>query len=172
MTMPDILINTENIFLNRGICELLSEIAKEEHIREPYSVVDCSTDILGPIDMLFTEMAAGEHYLCHPFFKKLPPHTSIFIFVATDSALQVEQLPLCLRDATFISMNSGLRRVKNQIAKRLTESTTSSCGGLERQQTLCQMPSVNLDQITTLYYRCDQNGNEQSADSAKTGHQS
>ncbi|HBT5043078.1 TPA: helix-turn-helix transcriptional regulator, partial [Klebsiella pneumoniae] len=22
MTMPDILINTENIFLNRGICEL------------------------------------------------------------------------------------------------------------------------------------------------------
>ncbi len=106
MTMPDILINTENIFLNRGICELLSEIAKEEHIREPYSVVDCSTDILGPIDMLFTEMAAGEHYLCHPFFKKLPPHTSIFIFVATDSALQVEQLPLCLRDATFISMNS------------------------------------------------------------------
>ncbi|HHG2178981.1 TPA: helix-turn-helix transcriptional regulator, partial [Klebsiella pneumoniae] len=23
MTMPDILINTENIFLNRGICELL-----------------------------------------------------------------------------------------------------------------------------------------------------
>ncbi|HDV0472238.1 TPA: helix-turn-helix transcriptional regulator, partial [Klebsiella pneumoniae] len=49
MTMPDILINTENIFLNRGICELLSEIAKEEHIREPYSVVDCSTDILGPI---------------------------------------------------------------------------------------------------------------------------
>lgn len=118
--MPDILINTENIFLNRGICELLSEIAKEEHIREPYSVVDYSTDILGPIDMLFTEMAAGEHYLCHPFFKKLPPHTSIFIFVATDSALQVEQLPLCLRDATFISMNSDLRRVKNQIAKRLT----------------------------------------------------
>lgn len=79
MTMPDILINTENIFLNRGICELLSEIAKEEHIREPYSVVEYSTDILGPIDMLFTEMAAGEHYLCHPFFKKLPPHTSIFI---------------------------------------------------------------------------------------------
>ncbi len=96
MTMPDILINTENIFLNRGICELLSEIAKEEHIREPYSVVDYFTDILGPIDMLFTEMAAGEHYLCHPFFKKLPPHTSIFIFVATDSALQVEQLPLVL----------------------------------------------------------------------------
>ncbi|KDI63861.1 hypothetical protein AE85_05163 [Klebsiella pneumoniae CHS 29] len=105
MTMPDILINTENIFLNRGICELLSEIAKEEHIREPYSVVDYFTDILGPIDMLFTEMAAGEHYLCHPFFKKLPPHTSIFIFVATDSALQVEQLPLCLGDATLEGAN-------------------------------------------------------------------
>ena len=145
MTMPDILINTENIFLNRGICQLLSEIAKEEHIREPYSVVDYSTDILGPIDMLFTEMAAGEHYLCHPFFKKLPPHTSIFIFVATDSALQVEQLPLCLRDATFISMNSDLRRVKNQIAKRLTESTTSSCGGLEKDSRRCvKCPRLTL----------------------------
>ncbi len=145
MTMPDILINTENIFLNRGICQLLSEIAKEEHIREPYSVVDYSTDILGPIDMLFTEMAAGEHYLCHPFFKKLPPHTSIFIFVATDSALQVEQLPLCLRDATFISMNSDLRRVKNQIAKRLTESTTFSCGGLEKDSRRCvKCPRLTL----------------------------
>ncbi|HDE2225228.1 TPA: helix-turn-helix transcriptional regulator, partial [Klebsiella pneumoniae] len=145
MTMPDILINTENIFLNRGICELLSEIAKEEHIREPYSVVDYFTDILGPIDMLFTEMAAGEHYLCHPFFKKLPPHTSIFIFVATDSALQVEQLPLCLGDATFISMNSDLRRVKNQIAKRLTESTTSSCGGLEKDSRRCvKCPRLTL----------------------------
>ena len=79
MTMPDILINTENIFLNRGICELLSEIAKEEHIREPYSVVDCSTDILDPIDMLFTEMAAGEHYLCHPFFKNFL-RTRLFYF--------------------------------------------------------------------------------------------
>jgi hypothetical protein len=46
-----------------------------------------STDILDPIDMLFTEMAAGEHFLCHPFFKKHPPHTSIFIFVATASGL-------------------------------------------------------------------------------------
>ncbi len=145
MTMPDILINTENIFLNRGICELLSEIAKEEHIREPYSVVDYSTDILDPIDMLFTEMAAGEHFLCHPFFKKHPPHTSIFIFVATDSALQVERLPLCLRDATFISINTDLRRVKNQIAKRLTESTTSSCGGLEKDSRRCvKCPRLTL----------------------------
>ncbi len=138
MTMPDILINTENIFLNRGICELLSEIAKEEHIREPYSVVRTIPQIYsGPIDMLFTEMAAGEHYLCHPFFKKLPPHTSIFIFVATDCALQVERLPLCLGDATFISMNSDLRRVKNQIAKRLTESTTASSSGLEKDSRRC-----------------------------------
>lgn len=145
MTMPDILINTENIFLNRGICELLSEIAKEEHIREPYSVVDYSTDILGPIDMLFTEMAAGEHYLCHPFFKKLPPHTSIFIFVATDCALQVERLPLCLGDANFISMNSVLRRVKNQIAKRLTESTTASSSGLEKDSRRCvKCPRLTL----------------------------
>ncbi|PLM98395.1 helix-turn-helix transcriptional regulator, partial [Klebsiella pneumoniae] len=91
------------------------------------------------------EMAAGEHYLCHPFFKKLPPHTSIFIFVATDSALQVEQLPLCLRDATFISMNSDLRRVKNQIAKRLTESTTSSCSGLEKDSRRCvKCPRLTL----------------------------
>lgn len=80
MTMPDILINTENIFLNRGICELLSEIAKEEHIREPYSVVDYFTDILGPIDMLFTEMAAGEHYLCHPFFQKTSSAHVYFYF--------------------------------------------------------------------------------------------
>lgn len=86
MTMPDILINTANIFLNRGICELLSEIAKEEHIREPYSVVDYSTDILDPIDMLFTEMAAGEHFLCHPFFKSTL-RTRLFLFSSPPTAL-------------------------------------------------------------------------------------
>ncbi|MDY9961037.1 hypothetical protein M1V88_28675, partial [Klebsiella pneumoniae] len=32
MTMPDILINTENIFLNRGICELLREGANKQVI--------------------------------------------------------------------------------------------------------------------------------------------
>ncbi|EPJ5935786.1 TPA: helix-turn-helix transcriptional regulator, partial [Klebsiella pneumoniae] len=58
---------------------------------------------------------------------------------------QVEQLPLCLRDATFISMNSDLRRVKNQIAKRLTESTTSSCGGLEKDSRRCvKCPRLTL----------------------------
>ncbi|MDS7739679.1 hypothetical protein NXH48_29055, partial [Klebsiella pneumoniae] len=30
--MPDILINTENIFLNRGICELLRESANKQVI--------------------------------------------------------------------------------------------------------------------------------------------
>lgn len=80
-----------------------------------------------------------------PVFQKLPPHTSIFIFVATDSALQVERLPLCLRDATFISMNSDLRRVKNQIAKRLTESTTSSSSGLEKDSRRCvKCPRLTL----------------------------
>ncbi len=67
--------------------------------------------------MLLTEMAAGEHYLCHPFFKKLPPHTSIFIFVATDCALQVERLPLCLGDANFISMNSDFAPRKKSDCK-------------------------------------------------------
>lgn len=80
-----------------------------------------------------------------PVFQKLPPHTSIFIFVATDSALQVEQLPLCLGDATFISMNSDLRRVKNQIAKRLTESTTASSSGLEKDSRRCvKCPRLTL----------------------------
>ena len=95
--------------------------------------------------MLCTEMAACEHYLCHPLFKKLPPHTSIFIFVATDCALQVERLPLCLGDANFISMNSDLRRVKNQIAKRLTESTTASSSGLEKDSRRCvKCPRLTL----------------------------
>ncbi|MGF7620008.1 LuxR C-terminal-related transcriptional regulator [Klebsiella pneumoniae] len=52
---------------------------------------------------------------------------------------------LCLGDATFISMNSDLRRVKNQIAKRLTESTTSSCGGLEKDSRRCvKCPRLTL----------------------------
>jgi hypothetical protein len=105
MTMPDILINTENIFLNRGICELLSEIAKEEHIREPYSVVDYSTDILVRL-ICCSQKWPLVNIIYATRFSKIPPHTSIFIFVATDSALQVERLPLCLRDATFISINA------------------------------------------------------------------
>ncbi|WP_258963190.1 helix-turn-helix transcriptional regulator, partial [Klebsiella pneumoniae] len=78
----------------------------------------------------------------------LPENPASYRVVRTKSYLfnkAVEQLPLCLRDATFISMNSDLRRVKNQIAKRLTESTTSSCGGLEKDSRRCvKCPRLTL----------------------------
>lgn len=54
ITMTNIFINTENIFLNRGVCELLIEVAKEENICTPFSILQYSPDTLGQIDMLFT----------------------------------------------------------------------------------------------------------------------
>lgn len=117
--MADFLINTENMFLKRGICELLIEIANEENISTPFSLQEYSPDTIGQTDVLFTEMATGDHYLRQPIFKKIPRQTSIFVFVPIANAVQVDRLPLCLRDATFISMNTVLRSIKNQIAKRL-----------------------------------------------------
>ncbi len=83
--MPDILINTENIYLKRGICELLIEIAIEENICTPFSLHEYSSDIISQTDVLFTEMETGEHYLCHPYFKKIPQQTPVFVFVPSDS---------------------------------------------------------------------------------------
>ena len=118
-TMAEFLINTENIFLKRGICELLIEIANEENISTPFSLQEYSPDTIGQTDVLFTEMETDEHYLCHPFYKKIPVATSVFVFVPSASAVRVDRLPQCLCDATFISMNTVLRSIKNQIAKRL-----------------------------------------------------
>lgn len=145
ITMTNIFINTENIFLNRGVCELLIEVAKEENICTPFSILQYSPDTLGQIDMLFTEMTTGEHYLCHPVFKKIPEHTSIFIFVPTDSAMQVDRIPYCLRDATFISINTGLHRIKNQIAKHLMESTASIASSQVKDSRRCvKCPRLTL----------------------------
>lgn len=68
--MPDFLINTENIYLKRGICELLIEIAIEENICTPFSLHEYSSDIISQTDVLFTEMETGEHYLCHPLLQE------------------------------------------------------------------------------------------------------
>ena len=81
--MPDFLINTENIYLKRGICELLIEIAIEENICTPFSLHEYSSDIISQTDVLFTEMETGEHYLCHPYFKKIPQQTPLFLSPAT-----------------------------------------------------------------------------------------
>lgn len=137
MIMFDILINIENIFFNCGICELFSEIVKEEYICELYFVVDYFIDILGLIDMLFIEMVVGEYYLCYLFFKKFFLYMFIFIFVVIDSVLQVEQLLFCFGDVIFISMNSDLCCVKNQIVKCLMELIIFSCGGLEKDSRCC-----------------------------------
>lgn len=93
--MPDFLINTENIYLKRGICELLIEIAIEENICTPFSLHEYSSDIISQTDVLFTEMETGEHYLCHPYFKKIPQQTPVFVFVPSDSCARVDRLPLC-----------------------------------------------------------------------------
>ena len=78
--MPDFLINTENIYLKRGICELLIEIAIEENICTPFSLHEYSSDIISQTDVLFTEMETGEHYLCHPYRNR---RLSLFLSPAT-----------------------------------------------------------------------------------------
>ncbi|CAM3779986.1 response regulator transcription factor [Klebsiella variicola] len=143
--MTDFLINTENIYLKRGICELLLEIAIEENIRTPFSLHEYSPEFISQTDVLFTEMETGEHYLCHPCFKKVPQQTPIFVFVPSDSGARVDRLPLCLRDATFISINADLRSIKNQIANRLTASSKPVAGGPEKDSKRClKCPRLTL----------------------------
>ncbi|UDD38214.1 helix-turn-helix transcriptional regulator [Klebsiella africana] len=119
--MPDFLINTENIFLQRGICELLIEIANEENIFTPFLLHTCSPDTINLADIFFTEMETGEHYLCHPLFKKTPRQCRIFVFVAKTELIRTDRLPLCLQEAMFISKNSDLQSIKKLIAHRLKE---------------------------------------------------
>ncbi|MBZ9579778.1 response regulator transcription factor [Klebsiella quasivariicola] len=119
--MPDFLINTENIFLKRGICELLLEIANEENICTPFLLHAYSPDTINVVDMLFTEMESGEHYLCHPLFKKTPRQSRIFIFVSKTELVRADRLPLCLQNATFINKNTDLHSLKKLIAYRLAE---------------------------------------------------
>ncbi len=76
-------------------------------------------------------METGEHYLCHPYFKKIPQQTPVFVFVPSDSCA-VDRLPLCLRDACFISINADLRSIKKQIANRLTALSKPVSGVAEK----------------------------------------
>ncbi|MBZ6721219.1 helix-turn-helix transcriptional regulator [Klebsiella variicola] len=143
--MPDFLINTETIYLKRGICELLIEIAIEENICTPFSLHEYSSDIISQTDVLFTEMETGEHYLCHPYFKKIPQQTPVFVFVPSDSCARVDRLPLCLRDACFISINADLRSIKKQIANRLTALSKPVSGVAEKDSRRClKCPRLTL----------------------------
>ncbi|MDR8279940.1 helix-turn-helix transcriptional regulator, partial [Acinetobacter baumannii] len=62
-----------------------------------------------------------------------------------DSAMQVDRIPYCLRDATFISINTGLHRIKNQIAKHLMESTASIASSQVKDSRRCvKCPRLTL----------------------------
>jgi hypothetical protein len=46
--------------------------------------------------------------------------------------VRVDRLPLCLRDACFISINADLRSIKKQIANRLTALSKPVAGGRKK----------------------------------------
>ncbi len=114
-------------------------------------------------------MAAGEHIYATRFSKYFL-RTRLFLFSSPPTALCRLNSYHFVYAMPLISMNSGLRRVKNQIAKRMTMQQHLVAVGWKRQQTLCQMPRLTLTKYR-LILSMRSNGNERSADS-ETGHQS
>lgn len=69
--------------------------------------------------VFFTEMVAGEWYLCHDLFQHAPEQYTLFIFQDNEQATVEEGLPNCLRQAVFIPPHAPVQRLKDEIVSAI-----------------------------------------------------
>ncbi|MCS5880953.1 LuxR C-terminal-related transcriptional regulator [Klebsiella variicola subsp. variicola] len=90
-------------------------------------------------------METGEHYLCHPYFKKIPQQTPVFVL---SPATAVPGLTVCRFVCVMpvLSVSTPISAaLKKQIANRLTALSKSVSGVAEKDSRRClKCPRLTL----------------------------
>lgn len=78
--MTNFLINIKNHYLRVAIAELVDEAMKTYGGSEYQFSQQWNADGMAQANVIFTEMVAGEWYLCHDLFQHAPEQYTLFIF--------------------------------------------------------------------------------------------
>ncbi|MEY7845342.1 LuxR family transcriptional regulator KbvR [Klebsiella africana] len=114
--MTHFLFNIKNHYLRVAIAELIDEAMKAAGRQDYQFSQQWDAGSMAQADVVFTEMVAGEWYLCHDLFQHAPEQYSLFIFPDNDHTTVEEGLPNCLRHAVFMPPHACVQRLKDEIA--------------------------------------------------------
>lgn len=113
--MTNFLINIKNHYLRVAIAELVDEAMKTYGGSAYQFSEQWDLESIAQSQVFFTEMVAGEWYLCHDLFQHAPEQYTLFIFQDNEQATVEEGLPNCLRQAVFIPPHAPVQRLKDEI---------------------------------------------------------
>ncbi|MFM3050532.1 LuxR family transcriptional regulator KbvR [Klebsiella quasipneumoniae] len=117
--MTNFLINIKNHYLRVAIAELADEAMKTYGGSAYQFSEQWDLESIAQSQVFFTEMVAGEWYLCHDLFQHAPEQYTLFIFQDNEQATVEEGLPNCLRQAVFIPPHAPVQRLKDEIASAI-----------------------------------------------------
>ncbi|HDG7916550.1 TPA: helix-turn-helix transcriptional regulator [Klebsiella quasipneumoniae] len=117
--MTNFLINIKNHYLRVAIAELVDEAMKTYGGSAYQFSEQWDLESIAQSQVFFTEMVAGEWYLCHDLFQHAPEQYTLFIFQDNEQATVEEGLPNCLRQAVFIPPHAPVQRLKYEIVSAI-----------------------------------------------------
>ncbi|CAM7620069.1 MULTISPECIES: helix-turn-helix transcriptional regulator [Klebsiella] len=117
--MTNFLINIKNHYLRVAIAELVDEAMKTYGGSAYQFSEQWDLESIAQSQVFFTEMVAGEWYLCHDLFQHAPEQYTLFIFQDNEQATVEEGLPNCLRQAVFIPPHAPVQRLKDEIVSAI-----------------------------------------------------
>lgn len=117
--MTNFLINIKNHYLRVAIAKLVDEAMKTYGGSAYQFSEQWDLESIAQSQVFFTEMVAGEWYLCHDLFQHAPEQYTLFIFQDNEQATVEEGLPNCLRQAVFIPPHAPVQRLKDEIVSAI-----------------------------------------------------
>ncbi|EPC5755308.1 LuxR family transcriptional regulator KbvR, partial [Klebsiella pneumoniae] len=114
--MTNFLFNIKNHYLRVAIAELVDEAMKAAGRPHYQFSQQWDAGSMAQADVIFTEMVAGEWYLCQDLFQHAPKQYTLFIFPDNEHATVDEGLPNCLLHAVFMPPHARVQRLKDEIA--------------------------------------------------------
>ncbi|EPY2138690.1 LuxR family transcriptional regulator KbvR [Klebsiella quasipneumoniae] len=117
--MTNFLNNIKNHYLRVAIAELVDEAMKTYGGSAYQFSEQWDLESIAQSQVFFTEMVAGEWYLCHDLFQHAPEQYTLFIFQDNEQATVEEGLPNCLRQAVFIPPHAPVQRLKDEIVSAI-----------------------------------------------------
>ena len=117
--MTNFLFNIKNHYLRVAIAELVDEAMKAAGRPHYQFSQQWDAGSMAQADVIFTEMVAGEWYLCQDLFQHAPEQYTLFIFPDNEHATVDEGLPNCLQHAVFMPPHARVQRLKDEIANAI-----------------------------------------------------
>ncbi|HHL3748200.1 TPA: LuxR family transcriptional regulator KbvR [Klebsiella pneumoniae] len=117
--MTNFLFNIKNHYLRVAIAELVDEAMKAAGRPHYQFSQQWDAGSMAQADVIFTEMVAGEWYLCQDLFQHAPEQYTLFILPDNEHATVDEGLPNCLQHAVFMPPHARVQRLKDEIANAI-----------------------------------------------------